>query len=500
MALSQQPIGCHCFAWFALIPLINFLNQSNKSVLLKEKFYASIIWGIVYHSTILYWMIFNLGTTKLLGFISLVLATLVLSVNTILICFLYHIISKHEHNKIYYALPIIWVSVEYLRTFLILGFPWVSLANSQVHYNILAQNVELTGIYGISFWLVMINVLLYDLYKGVNDKKIISLIVIFVFPWISGYYLYTNQINDSLKGINILSVQPNIHLDQKRNPETKYQNIEKMIDISNSKVNKDTELILFPESAISVMELYGDAIHPIKESILNKNISLLTGLNYFEYDSNDRRVNYNSIIHLSSENIIQSPDLYHKIKLVPLAERIPLVSIFPGLKSINIGQANFEPGEEYKIFNINNYKIGGMVCYESTFPQLNRKFVNNGAEILIYFVNDGWYENPPQPQQHAKQAIYRAIEFRRPVVRCANTGISQIIDKKGNIIEQIELNKEGAISASIIPASEMTFYAKYGDVFAIINVLLLFILLVMHFLKKDPNKDILDYLNEDILD
>ena len=114
MALSQQPIGCHCFSWFALFPLINFLD---KSKLLKEKFYASIIWGIVYHSAILYWMIFNLGTTKLLGFVSLVLATFVLSVNTILICLLYHIISKYECDKIYYTLPIIWVSIEYLRTF-----------------------------------------------------------------------------------------------------------------------------------------------------------------------------------------------------------------------------------------------------------------------------------------------------------------------------------------------------------------------------------------------
>ena len=125
-----------------------------------------------------------------------------------------------------------------------------------------------------------------------------------------------------------------------------------------------------------------------------------------------------------------------------------------------------------------------MVCYESTFPQLNRKFVNNGAEILIYFVNDGWYETPPEPQQHAKQSIYRAIEFRRPIVRCANTGISQVIDKRGNITDRLELNKTGAIAASVVPASKITFYAKYGDVFSIINVLFLFILLALYFKRN----------------
>ena len=88
--------------------------------------------------------------------------------------------------------------------------------------------------------------------------------------------------------------------------------------------------------------------------------------------------------------------------------------------------------KKYTIFNVNDVKIGAMVCFESTFPQLNRKFVDNGGEVLIYLVNDGWYENEPEPLQHAKQARFRAIEFRKPVIRCANTGVSQLIHQHGN--------------------------------------------------------------------
>ena len=483
MGFSQQPIGFGWFAWFSLAPLIHFLYHSKS---LKDKFYICLLWGIVYHSSILYWMIFNLGTTKFLGVISLLLATIVLSLNTIVIGFLYHVLSKYKFVKVYFFIPIIWVSIEYVRTFLILGFPWISLANSQVYYNILAQNVEITGIYGISFWIVLINVLLYDLLINISNIKSIRLIIIFIFPWLSGYGLYNIQNSNYYNGMNIVSVQPNIHLNQKRNPESPTQNIEKMVRLAKSNMKEDTDVVLFPETAISVMDLYNKRSLDIINNLVSDNkTSLLTGLNYFEYGYNSERDNYNSIININSENIIQSPDLYHKIKLVPLAERIPLVSIFPNLKKINIGQANFEPGNEYKIFNINNYKIGAMICYESTFPQLNREFVKNGAEILMYFVNDGWYETPPQPQQHAKQSIYRAIEFRRPIVRCANTGISKVIDKTGNILYEIELNKEGVITANIIPSSEMTFYARYGDIFAIINVLLLSILLGMNFKRKE---------------
>ena len=217
-AVSQHPIDCGWFAWFSLIPLVHFLYKSQT---FKDKLYISILWGIVYHSSVLYWMIFNLGTTKFLGSISLVLATIVLSVNIILIAFLYHLISKNKTIKTFYWLPTIWVSVEYLRTFLILGFPWVSIANSQVHYNILAQNVEITGIYGISFWVLMINAFLYDLYYKINNKKIIRLVIVFTVPWISGYILYFAQKNDNLDGLNIVSVQPNIHLDEKRKPKYK---------------------------------------------------------------------------------------------------------------------------------------------------------------------------------------------------------------------------------------------------------------------------------------
>ena len=101
----------------------------------------SIVWGIIYHSAILYWMIFNLGTTKFLGLMSLILATLVLTVNSVLISCLYHIVSKNKFNKSYYFLPLICVTIEYLRTFSILGFPWVSISNSQVYYNVLFKSI-----------------------------------------------------------------------------------------------------------------------------------------------------------------------------------------------------------------------------------------------------------------------------------------------------------------------------------------------------------------------
>ena len=113
-----------------------------------------------------------------------------------------------------------------------------------------------------------------------------------------------------------------------------------------------------------------------------------------------------------------------------------------------------------------------MICFESTFPSISRQFINDGAEVLIYVINDGWYEHPPEPQQHAKQAIYRAIENRRPVIRCTNTGISMVVDAGGNISHQIPLNEKGMIQARIQTQDYATFYTRYGDIFSKLNVLL----------------------------
>ena len=117
-------------------------------------------------------------------------------------------------------------------------------------------------------------------------------------------------------------------------------------------------------------------------------------------------------------------------------------------------------------------------------PSLSRQFVHKGAEVLIYLVNDGWYENPPGPQQHAKQAVYRSIENRRPVIRCTNTGISMIIDAGGNISHQLPLNEKGVLQTTIKPQNITTFYQRHGDIFAQLNVLVSFLFITGSMIRK----------------
>ena len=178
---------------------------------------------------------------------------------------------------------------------------------------------------------------------------------------------------------------------------------------------------------------------------------------------------YNAVGYIDSLGLREQQ--YNKIQLVPFGEYIPLSGWIPALKALNLGQGNFAQGDDYTVFEVDSVPFSVAVCFETTFPGLNRNFVRAGATFLVGVVNDAWYQTSSGPYQHAAQFRYRAVELRRPVVRAANTGISLVIDQAGRTVARLGLNEEGVFTAGIAPATGLTFYARYGDLFAWLTVL-----------------------------
>ena len=179
-------------------------------------------------------------------------------------------------------------------------------------------------------------------------------------------------------------------------------------------------------------------------------------------------------------------DIYHKRQLVPIAEHVPLSENFNSFKKINLGQANFSKGNKDVIFNVNGYRFASLICFESTFPDINRRHASKDIDAIIYLINDGWYTTAPEPQQHAKQSIYRAIENRLPIIRCANTGISMFINSRGEILEKKLLNKFGTIKGEINKNnSSPTFYTRFGNVFAMISLIISIYFLLLSKFKNE---------------
>ena len=480
MGVSQQPWGLGFLAWFSLAPFLLVIdNQTNNKGILKHSF----IWSFIYHLIFFYWISDNIGLdSQLLRYLIMLLVVLVLTLNIFLIYVIYYYLKRKLNFNII-ILPFIVVAIEYIRSLGFYGSAWNSLSYTQIDFLLIAQNIEYTGIFGLTFWIVLLNVLILRLYSKTNFKNITILGCVFLFPWITGLFLkFNHEIDGSI--IKTKLVQPNISLDEKR--RSLRGSLNSLINLSLKSSNESIDLIIWPESSISGSFL--------KEGVYNSSLS--SNMNNFLRKSNfclvagaDLRIDnkrYNSAV-LFKSNSIES--MFHKQKLVPNVERTPDVFNAIGL---NIGFqpniTNFDIGTELTIFSVNDFNFASMICIESVFPDLTRKFVNNGAEFITYIVNDGWYPRNPQLDQHARRCIYRAIENRRYVARCANTGVTMIVDSYGNIINKLEFNKEGILESEIITSDKKTFYTKYGDVFSIFNILFVIFMVIKSFIKNRDNK------------
>ena len=482
VGLAQHYHNLGFLSWFGLVPFLN--------IIFKEKFFLnlikySLIWGITYHMIVVFWLATNIGTTPLVAFVIMIVTVLILSFNTTLIILIWYPIRKFIPSFSFIFFPITWVVVEFIRSYGLLGFPWVSLANSQTKYLYLIQNVEYVGIYGISFWIILLNIFFHRIIFRKQDFKNIIFLIILILPWFSGNIIINKYDENSFKSnetLETLIIQPNIGLVEKRDFDKNQSNMKSLIDSTLKNISTSTKLVVWPESAMPYQSIQNRGVRNfLNKNLFIENLNLLTG-NIIYTDSDY----FNSSVLINKQGIL---GIYNKRQLVPLAEHFPFSSIFKSLRNINIGQANFSKGDKDYVFELDGYRFASLICIESTFPEINRRHANLDIDALIYLVNDGWYLNNPEPMQHARQSIFRAIENRLPVIRCANTGKSQIVNPLGIIENKIDLNNFGTMSYGIIKNNnEKTFYTKYGNVFSLVLLVLLLIVLFLSIVNYKKNE------------
>ena len=472
--ISQHFQSLGFLSWFSLVPLFFvFIQIQSYKKIIKYSF----LWGIIYNLISVYWIALNIGTNIYIGALSMIITVLILSVNTILIGVFWFKIKQLLNLNAIYALPVVWVSIEYLRSYGVLGFPWISLANTQTAYFYLIQNSEYVGIYGISFWIVMVNVFVYKLICQPTKKYLYRFLLTLILPFISGFLILRNVQLFENNEFQASLIQRNINLDDKWNANLAKKNFDNLIAKTKTSINEGSKLIIWPESALPSQ--YGSNHSNIKALFKENNVHLLLG-----DVTRDNDKLYNSSVLLNKDGVKQ---IYNKKQLVPMGEYVPFSKYIKILQNINLGQGNFSSGIDDVIFNIDNNTFSSLICFESTFPDINRIHAKKGADFFVYLVNDGWYTTIPEPRQHAKQSIYRAIENRRSVLRCANTGLSMVVSPLGEILNQTQLNKEDRITTFISRTNTITFYTKYGNVFAYLMLLITMILLFYSIYRNEKN-------------
>ncbi|MFQ5824283.1 MAG: apolipoprotein N-acyltransferase [bacterium] len=513
-SLAFPPFKFGFLAYWTLVPLFYLLE--NKS--LKESFRWGYITGLFISIGTIYWITF---------------VTVPGALATILIHPLYYSLYAMIHTffrqrfggKYVFAIPFVWTSIEYLKSLGDIGFPWISLGYTQTHYLLLIQYASYTSVFGVSFWVVLINVLVYLMLKNVESRKKVAIlltatILLFILPWIYSKQVIPEE-DDFRDAVEVAVVQGNIDPYQKwekGNANLSYDTYERL---SRESAKKNPDLIVWPETATPSFLLHDfKNLHRLRNLINEMNIPLLTGTPEYTFNANKELKTYNSVVLITPfNNYIPK---YSKMQLVPVAERIPYEDRIPILKkfiqSLEMGEGNFSPGEKIVIFEMpfdrfekreeSNFKSSGnnnnskfltnipfatVICYESIFPDLVQKFIKNGAKFLVVITNDAWFGRDWFPwwlnsgmYQHAQMAIFRAIENRISIARCANTGISMFIDPYGRIKATSQTFKEVYMISKIPLRKETTFFTKHGNIFThIVSFLsLLFIMTALFFKKK----------------
>ncbi len=468
--LSYPPFKLGVLAYLAFVPLIEILTSARPG----KAAWLAFLTGLISNTIALYWLALNSGATFWIVFLSLVGAVLYLSVQwSILAAVIAWFHSRTGKGLLIF--PFVWVAMEFFQSYGLLAFPWISLATTHADYLPPIQIVEFTGIYGLAFWIILMNTFLFRLLRSpapLLPRLRLWTAVALVLPWLYGYgrlLSFPVQSSDEVE-LTIAVVQPNMGPHDKWD-RSKRQWVFNVLDsLYVEAAQEDVDMVVWPESAVPTY-LRRDRFRRryIQQRVAEYGIPLFTGA--LDYDRKDGHLeHYNSIFMLGVDGSIET---YDKIHLVPMAEFNPLDAQVSLTENLSFGHYN--PGSRYTDFFLNEVQFAGVICYESSFPRLVNRFVSQGMRFLVIVVNDGWFGNTSEPYQHVALARLRAVEHRMPVLRSANTGISVHVDEAGRFVSKLDLDEKGIIYAGVSPSDGLTFYGRFGDLFAWLITLFTFI-------------------------
>lgn len=368
-------------------------------------------------------------------------------------------------------------------------FPWGRLGVSAAQFPAFIQSASLFGSLFISFLILVINGLLAYGLTHIKEIKQVGLAtgllaVIFAVNTMYGSFRISSGENIT-PDKNVTLVQGNFSGQEKWNSGADVM-LERYIGLTCANVTEETDLVIWPETAVPIcLQDYDIGKRQLLELAESENITLVIGVNHHTFTNNDKQ-KFNSMVAITPSGTISEP--YSKQILVPFGEFLPfegLVELFCG-KEGNFSSYNAGNTSDPLETPIGN--IGGIICYESIFPKIARRSSASGAEAFAVISNDSWFGDSPALYQHHSQAVLRAVENKRYVLRASNTAVTSIISPYGVVEKTAFPFKEGALTGKFYTVCEKTLYTKVGD-FWILGCIAVFFYGIMKSRKQKQDSD-----------
>lgn len=511
-------------AWIALVPLMWGVEREKASAF--RSFVLGWLFGTIFFFGTCWWLTFApityAGFPPLLAYFLLLCVTIVAGLFPAAFATILAVLLRRFGPLAFLAAPFVWVATEFAR-YWITGNNWNAVAYSQGFSGRSLGPTSVGGIWLMSFIVLAPGSLALALsfaWKALKgnkevdaalgavftkpltlaqiapesvDQKAAIYYVVVVLIWAASsvlvFYLVGGWPNtgtplEPYRAVSrVIAIQPNVPMSGLNSQEWQHLR-SRQIEMAEAELQKlrttNNDLpttVILPESPMNFM--YNDDREFqqfIGDFARRNNVSVL--FNSAEPDPSNGKY-FNSAVLVGPDG--KKAEQYDKIYLLPFGEAVPL----PLQNIVPAFVGTFSYGSEYDLVPLGEAKAGIMICFESHFGELSREYVRNGADAIIEMTNDGYLGPTPVLRQHLANAVFRAVEANRPVLRVTNVGITAYIDEHGAVIDPLPSYQEGTRVWTVSKSDgSQTFYVKYGDWFAWLCVLVTAALLSVALIKK----------------
>lgn len=471
LALAFPKFGHPAVAWVALVPWMIGLArcQAQRPGDPRQPVWSGLAMGATYFAGTLYWipdvLITFGGLNPVLAVPVGALLVAYLAVFPLLASWLTAgVVRSYGLVGLWFA-PIAWVTAEWLRGWVLTGFPWVTLGSSQMPWLPLVQAASLFGILSVTAHIVLVNaavaLVLLDRSRFVRSALTVALITLAMAGW-GQWRIRGHDASPAGPRLKVALIQGNVRQDQKWDAESRTAIFERYLRLSRDGAMQGAELIIWPESATPFFfEEHVDGAS-IRALARETGTWFLFGSDQIERGPNARYFNAAYLVGPDG----QTAGVYRKQHLVPFGEYVPFKRLLFFVAPLVEAVADFSPGTEPAVMRVNGHPLSTAICYEVIFSGLSRAAVNAGSQLLTTVTNDAWYGTTSAPWQHFDLAAVRAVEFGRYLVRSANTGVSGVVDPVGRVLARSRLFEADVIVRDVPLRDTRTLYSKIGDSFA----------------------------------
>jgi apolipoprotein N-acyltransferase len=469
LTLSFPKFGHGLVAFVALTPLLVALRGVSSGRALCLGYISGAVWAL---GTV-YWTAFVVvqygGLSLPVGVAIMVILCLAVALFPALFAWVVGRWLAALGPPALLAAPVAWVATEILRAHTFFRFPWCLLGYSQHDRPALIQLAAYSAVYGISFLVAGVSGgVAYLLVEGRARPRrhvALALAALVLGVWAHGTWVVSRPLPEAPL-LRVGLVQGNVLQDNKWDPAKAWENVGHHLELTRRTADAGARLVVWPESSLPFdFDRSPDVAAGLRELVRRRGLYLLFG-----NDDRGKGPAGEERVWVGAKMLTPTGELpfrYHKIRLVPFGEYVPLRPLLTlgGRFAAKLVQqvADFTPGEDFTLGEVDGHRIGTFICYEAIFPGIARSFVARGAGLLVNITNDAWYGRTSAPYQHLAMAKLRAVENGVFLVRAANTGITAIIDPRGRVVARTGLFERTALVGDVPVLSGGSFYSRHGD-------------------------------------